>query len=82
MVSCFVSPDRLVPCMEEDGQLEAYEDSLGRVGYGTYYFIIQKVQKIRKFFERKVEIIFLLINLNMCFGCTTRVPRAYVLVEK
>ena len=35
--------------MEEDGQLEAYEDSLGRVGYGMYHFIIQMVQKIRIF---------------------------------
>ena len=56
MVSCFVSPDRLVPCMEEDGQLEAYEDSLGRVGYGTYYFIIQKVQKIRNFLSVKLKL--------------------------
>ena len=26
--------------------------------------------QIRKLFERKIVIIFLLINLNMCFGCS------------
>ena len=37
--------------------------------YPVNIFSVPYIQ-IRKFYERKIVIIFLPINLNMCFGCS------------
>ena len=47
---------------------------------------VQSLVQIRKLFERKIVIIFLPINLNLCFRCSKEpshlVPTTYLLAEK